>query len=333
MWTVRAPKGGHGHSDWMPRRVHLPVTLASAPFITREADLAGVTRERLRSGDVRHPFHGVNSTREATDLRGRCEAFLPLLRPGDAFSHSTAAALVGAPLPRTRDTRVHVTTFGGENRFRRQGVIGHRATDVPIAMHLGIPIVEPAHAWVQLATILTHDDLVAVGDYLVTPDRHRGAPAIASIDALRAAIPERARGAGRARRALADVRVGPESRMETLLRLLLVRSGLPEPLVNPELPIGDVVLHPDLLYPQWRIALEYEGDLHRTDPVQWRRDIWRRELFEEAGWRVIRVHRDDLLAAPERLLSRVARVIAQRQRLAGSGTLKGHPRPGGRLSE
>jgi very-short-patch-repair endonuclease len=308
----------------MFRRVQLPVTLVNAPFRSFEADIAGVSRKRLRSSDVVQPFQGVNVVgTEPRDLIGWLEAFAPLLRSCDAISHATAARLLGAPLPAhlERDLRIHVTTFGGENRFRRRGVVGHRADAIPLAMHLGIPIVEPAHVWVQLATILTHEDLVAVGDYLVTPDRHRGTPAIASIEALRAAIPERARGAARARRALGDVRLGAESPMETRLRLLLVRAGLPEPQLNPAVDVGDTILHPDLLYPEWRVVLEYEGDQHRTDPQQWRRDIWRRELFEEAGWRVIRVHRDDLLAEPERLLARVARILAQRQRAAGSGTL------------
>ena len=119
--------------------------------------------------------------------------------------------------------------------------------------------------------------------------------------------------------------------METLLACCSSDPGSPnrvQPAVR-----SVTILHPDLLYPQWRVVFEYEGDQHRTDPALWRRDIWRRELFEEAGWRVVRVHRDDLLAEPERLLSRVARVIGQRQRLAGSGTLEGHPRHGGRLSE
>ncbi len=317
----------------MPRRVDLPVTLASAPFLTGEADRAGISRERLRSADVSHPFHGVNSMRGVANLRDRCEAFLPLLRPGDAFSHTTAAALFGAPLSHGRDTRLHVTSTGTGDRFRRRGIVGHTASAVPITVHLGLPIVAPAHVFVQVASMLSHDDVVAVGDYLVTPNRRSRTPAIASIDALRAAIPQRARGAARARRALADVRVGPESRMETLLRLLLIRSGLPEPQINPAVRIGDQTLHPDLLYPQWRVVLEYEGDQHRTDERQWRHDIWRREAFEEAGWRQIRVHRDDVVKEPQALLARICRILARRQRMGASGTLDQHPRDGGRLSE
>jgi hypothetical protein len=167
--------------------------------------------------------------------------------------------------------------------------------------------------WLQLATMLVHDDLVAVGDYLVTPQRRASRPAIASIEALRTAIAPHVRGAGRARRALADVRVGPESRMETLLRLLLVRSGLPEPLVNPPMLIEDRMLHPDLAYPQFRVVFEYEGDDHRVDPRRWRADITRREAFEAAGERVIRVHAGDVMAEPEAFLARVCRILAQRR--------------------
>jgi very-short-patch-repair endonuclease len=196
-------------------------------------------------------------------------------------------------------------------------------------------VVEPAHVWVQLAAMLPHDDLVAVGDRWVTP-QGRGLSAraaLTSIDALRAAIPARSRSAARARRALADVRVGPESRMETLLRLLLVRSGLPEPEVNPAYEIDGETFHPDLAYPQWAVVLEYEGDVHRTDQRVWRSDIARREAFESAGQRVIRVQALDVLAKPEAFLSRVARIIAQRQAAGLPGTLVRASESGGRLSE
>ena len=106
--------------------------------------------------------------------------------------------------------------------------------------------------------------------------------------------------------------MGAESPMETRLRLLLTRSGLPEPRLNPAIRIGDQTLHPDLLYPQWRVAIEYEGEQHRTDERQWRHDIWRREVFEDAGWRQIRVTKDDILKEPEALLARVARILAKR---------------------
>ncbi len=254
---------------------------------------------------------------DPSGVRERATAFSPLLRPGDAYSHVTAAVLFGAQLPRSRssDPRLHVTTIGGGERFRRRGVIGHRSDELPLTMSGTLPLVEPAHVWVQLASMISHDDLVAVGDRWVTAQGHGRArmPAITSIDALRSAIAAHARGAARARRALADVRVGPESRMETLLRLLLVRSGLPEPLVNPAMLIEGRVLHPDLAYPRFGVVIEYEGDEHRIDVHRWRADIRRREAFESAGHRVIRVHAGDVLAEPEAFLARTCRILAQRR--------------------
>ncbi|HEX6956225.1 MAG TPA: DUF559 domain-containing protein [Agromyces sp.] len=73
---------------------------------------------------------------------------------------------------------------------------------------------------------------------------------------------------------------------------------------------GTLVLHPDLADPELRIAIEYEGSRHR-EPGRWERDIERRELFEDAGWRVIRVTAA-ALADPTALVARVRRIIAAR---------------------
>jgi very-short-patch-repair endonuclease len=266
----------------------------------------------LRAQDVVQPFHGVNLVgAPPDDLRGRCQALAELFRPGDAFSHTTAAALLGAPLPRLRDARLHVIVADA-NRMRRPGVVGHRATHLPLTLYHGLPIVAPPQVFAQLGALLGHDDLVAVGDFLVTPNRRATTPALTDLAALEAGIARGARGAVRARSALRDVRVGAESPMETRLRLLLMRSGLPEPLLNPAVRIGDRVLHPDILYPAWRVAIEYEGEQHRTDARRWRDDIRRAERFADAGWRMLRVTKDDVLKEPEQLLARVCRALAKR---------------------
>ena len=80
-----------------------------------------------------------------------------------------------------------------------------------------------------------------------------------------------------------------------MLRLAIVAAGLPEPAIGHPVPVaGDVVLHPDLSYPQQRVAIEYEGDKHRKDKKRWRKDLRRVALLEEAGWRVIRATDDDI---------------------------------------
>lgn len=74
------------------------------------------------------------------------------------------------------------------------------------------------------------------------------------------------------------------------LRLLLTQSGLPEPACNPTIgtevaPIGRM----DLVLEEYKLILEYDGDQHRTDPMQWSRDIARHEAAVAAGYRIIRV--------------------------------------------
>ena len=94
-----------------------------------------------------------------------------------------------------------------------------------------------------------------------------------------------------------------ESPMESRLEARRSCSaGLPEPAVNQDV-VVDGVLHrarPDLSYPALKIAIEYEGDHHRTDRRQWRRDKTRRRLLEDTGWLVIEVIADDVVPAPRR---------------------------------
>jgi hypothetical protein len=290
--------------------------LAAEPILSRDHVEWGATRSRLRARDVTHPFRGV-SIRGAVgeDPLSRARAFAPLMRPCDAFSHVTAALFHGAPLPRRLATSplIHVTSVG-DTRIRRPGVCAHRAARLQTVLVGGLRVVDAAHTWVQLATLLGHDDLVAVADCWLTPTgpwRYRR-PALLTRDDLAAALAAHPgqRGMARARLAFHDVRVGAESPMETRLRLLLLRAGLPEPELNPALPVEGIELHPDLLFRQFALILEYEGDGHRTDPTAWRRDISRRERLQAAGFRVLQVHADDILRQPEQLIARVRRAIA-----------------------
>ena len=45
--------------------------------------------------------------------------------------------------------------------------------------------------------------------------------------------------------------------------------------------------------------------MHRVDRATWLRDLQRRELFEDAGWRVIRVTSADLFGSPDAFVARV----------------------------
>ncbi|CDO91033.1 hypothetical protein AWC29_14515 [Mycobacterium triplex] len=148
--------------------------------------------------------------------------------------------------------------------------------------------------------------------------------AVAAIDALARAtrldtaqvelLAERYKGhrnIRRARRALKLVDAGAESPRETWLRLLLINAGYPRP--RTQIPVygqyGELVAVLDMGWEDINLAVEYEGDHHRTDRRQFNRDIARYEALSDLGWIVIRVTADDTQGG---ILHRVAAAWARR---------------------
>jgi hypothetical protein len=290
----------------MRRPAPLPAHLRGTPFRTRDA---AVHDRRLRAPDVRHPFRGIAAVEaDLASLRGRCRAYLLRMEPGQLFSHVTALALHGAPLPSRFEAEIHVSVAFPRTPPRTVGAIGHSLRHLEPSMAGGLPASSPAAAWCEAATLLTSAELIAAGDALLTGARKDGVrgPSTASVGELRAAATIRMRspGAGRILDALPWIRTGVDSAAETALRLALIRWGLPEPETDHPIPVSGRVLHADLAYPAARVVLEYEGDVHRVDRTTWMRDLRRRELMEDAGWRVIRITADDL-RDPRALITRL----------------------------
>ncbi|WP_185276077.1 hypothetical protein [Leifsonia shinshuensis] len=223
-----------------------------------------------------------------------------------AFSHTTAATLYGLPLPRV-DERIHVTVRAPGRAPAVRGFVGHKLTQWETWMIGELPVTTPEQTWLDLAQLLHRDALVVAGDFLVGGD----SPLADRISLARAiaAAPGR-RGVGRAKEALESIRIGSESPGESRLRLVLADAGLPAPVLNHELRdrSGVFVARIDLAYPHSRIAVEYEGDIHRVDRQTWQKDIRRRERVEDLGWRMIRVTANDL-HSPAVLIQRVRRLI------------------------
>ena len=119
------------------------------------------------------------------------------------------------------------------------------------------------------------------------------------------------RGRLRAKSALEEIREGSASPMETLARLLLVRGGLPEPRLNADILDrgGRWLACVDLYWPETRVGVEYDGDLHR-DRVQWQADLRRRRRIEAAGYRVVVITADDLVVGAGACVRLVGRLLA-----------------------
>jgi very-short-patch-repair endonuclease len=157
---------------------------------------------------------------------------------------------------------------------------------------------------------LTREWLVAVGDFLLSGPRRERHP-LCTLDELRAAVATQRgkRGAKALAWALDRVRHPVDSPRETLLRRALVANRLPEPDVQVEVMTAGGRRHADLGYLEARVLIEYQGDHHRTDARQWREDLTRIQLFEDAGFRTIAVTAADLDDGGAALAQRVRRAL------------------------
>ena len=279
----------------MRKRSELPRCLAPNGFTLADARAAGVSVKRTRATDLEIPFRGVRvlvaAEREKSSL---AQAYAARMPAGHFFSHVTAAQLLGIPLPQaaSQDSRLHVGVVAPERAPRMKGVVGHTFSVRPDMSHVdGLAVTSPVTTWCDLASTLGLDDLIAAGDFLLGTLR----PPAALVD-LRAAVAHRfgQRGAQRLRQALVWVRPRVESRQETRLRLLILRAGFHEPETNVYLPLraGRKRVRGDLVYPGYRVLIEYDGEHHRTDSVQYARDLERLDDVMADGWRVIRVLKD-----------------------------------------
>lgn len=258
----------------------------------------------LRGRRFRRLFRSVYVEAGAPDcLETGVDAVRLVLPDGAAFSHHTAAALLGLPVPPT--DRVHVTVPPGAHGPRVAGVWTHRASVATVCRD-GRLLSAPAENFLELGESLSLVDLVILGDAMVRRGMVR---CDELVDAV--ASTKRRRGVRMARRAAALVRPRVDSPMETRVRLLIVLSGLPEPLTNVTVKDADGgwIGMVDLAYAAYKIAIEYHGDVHRTTPRRWRADVAKAELLGSLGWRVIILTADDVYGRPSRTLARLQQAL------------------------
>jgi hypothetical protein len=171
----------------------------------------------------------------------------------------------------------------------------------------GISVATPQRSAYELGRYLPRDAAVAHLDALsratglaadhVAPliERYKGAR---NIRALRTAID------------LMDG--GAQSPKETWLRLLLIDAGYPRP--QTQIPVLDDTGLPfaflDMGWDDVMIAVEYDGEQHRTDTVQYRWDVRRLRKIHDRDWLHVKVIAGD---RPPDVLDRVAQAWAIRR--------------------
>jgi hypothetical protein len=119
-----------------------------------------------------------------------------------------------------------------------------------------------------------------------------------------------ARGLPQLRTVLPLVDGGSASPKESWLRLLLLDAGLPRP--TTQIPVHEsrrLIGILDMGWIKYQVAVEYDGDQHRTNRRQYVRDQKRLRAFEALGWIVIRVIAED---KPADVILRVRQALATR---------------------
>jgi hypothetical protein len=277
----------------------------SEPFMGSEALASGaLTRYRLRSRFVAlHPDVYVAPRTDLTAATRARAAWLWSRRRGVVGGHS-AAALHGAKWVDHHEAAQLIY----EHRRPPIGIRtwSDRVAGDEIQLIGGVPATTPARTAFDLAC------------------RNSVGKAVAAIDALARAtklnvadaelLAERYKGhrnIRRARSTLTLVDAGAESPRETWLRLLLIQAGYPRPQTQISVydEYGALVAVLDMGWEDIKVAVEYEGDHHRTDRRQFNKDIARFEALTELGWIVVRVTAEDV---PGGILRRVAVAWARR---------------------
>ena len=278
----------------MQKITPLPMDVDPRGFLVADAYAAGVPRWRLQTKDLLTPSRGIrlaNMNELDLELLARLHT---AITPRCAVSHVTAALLWNIPLPIYLEEEgntglIHVTRRQEIGRVKRRGVIGHRAPLLArdVREVNGVRLTSPEWTWVDLARRMGRESLVAAGDFLLARENP-----LSSIEAIQEIVDRRpkVKGIRMAREILPLLRSGVDSPQESKLRVKIVDAGLPEPAIT--VPIydehGRYMSTPDLQYTEYKIAMEYEGDHHRSDPVQWGKDIERDDRLRAKGWIVLK---------------------------------------------
>lgn len=275
------------------------------PFLGSEAVARGaLTRSQLSIGFIRL-FRDVYVSRD-TEITAALRARAGWLWTGrqGVVAGFAAAALHGSIWV----DGLTVVDLIHDNRHSQAGIRarGDRIEEDEIAVVDGIPITSAARTALDLGCWYSTTAAVAGIDALGRATRIKAA----DVELLAGRYPGR-RGIVQARKAIALFDGGAQSPKESWLRIVLVEAGLPPP--QTQIPVtdefGDVTVYLDMGWEDVKVAVEYDGEQHRSDRWQSTWDIRRAEMLERLGWIVVRVVAGD---RPAGIIRRVRAARARR---------------------
>lgn len=272
------------------------------PTNRRGAHADGITDWHLRHRGVRRLSRDTYlPSADAADLLPRIRAVLIDAPAGALVSHSTAASLFGLQLPLVpRDARIHLTVPPSTRARHRADRKIHVST-VPAAhiqRRAGVALTSPGRTWLDLAAHVPPGALLAITDQMLRRRYPRS-----GFDRMLASAPG-VRGKRTARAVLAIAHPLAGSPMESVLRWLIHEAGLPAPVLQHVVRDGDgrFLGEVDLAWPDQRLLVEFDGNVHRERRV-FVDDVRRQNGLVLAGWTVLRFTSADVLGRPERVIA------------------------------
>jgi hypothetical protein len=312
------------------RRIATVATAQHGVFTTAHADEAGLTRDqrdkRVRTGRwvLVHP--GVYRIAGApVSWRGMLLADCWASRRLSVASHRSAAELWGLPGGQTDIIEI---TCDRWKRARPPGLVVHETslllpddtTEVD-----GIPVTTLDQTLLGLAAVGSP----AVVEMALDRALRLGLTTMASLESFVGRKRQRGRNGSAVLGRLVETRDPlakvPESAMETRMKQLLRRHGLPTPKFQYEIRHhGRFVARVDAAYPELRIALEYDSYEHHTGKLALVRDNDRRNHLTRIDWRTVTFTAADIFGDGGQAIEalRAARRQAGATAFPGSGVVR-----------
>jgi hypothetical protein len=297
---------------------YVPDCLRHRPFTAEQAAAAGLSRRSLSGSQWRHVIRGVWAHVDLPDTRETRLAAVRLVLPEGCFiCGPTTAWICGIDVQDRRSELIWVGGRTGRRIRARAGALIREITvdDADLQEADGVLMTTPLRTvfdcgrWLSVvegtvvADAIAHEGLITQDELAEYTKAHRALRGVRTLDAVIDLMDPKS-----------------ESPMETRVRVLIVRAGLPRP--ESQLEILDrwdnFVARADLGYRTERVIVEYDGAFHWE---QRRADDRRRHAMRELGWEVIVVSREDYYDTPDELIATVSRALRKARRAGRSAPL------------
>ncbi|WP_421083048.1 hypothetical protein [Rothia nasimurium] len=223
------------------------------------------------------------------------------------LSHHSAAAVHGMWLLHS-PTAIH--TVGKAHGIASTRVVRHRLSRYETETSLGVAVTAPLDTVVHCMRVMGFEEALVLADSSLKKVEHQK---------LTKALREMSGSGSVQGRRLAEM-ISPlsESPGESLLRLFLLRCGLPAPIEQYEIGVYGNQFRADFAWPELGLIVEFDGQVKYTNFGD-REDVFGRQNEREAllrgqGWDVVRVTWEELTRRPHDLKTKLERDFSRARR-------------------